>query len=265
MIEQLILGIVQGIAEWIPISSEGMIVLVETLLFGKNDFQGMIETALFLHLGSALAAIVYFRKDIGQLCTGMTEKFKTNPESLPLLKFLIGTTLISGSLGLLFLKFVSKTVSQNPSAIRMILIILALCLIVTAVLQLKAKRSGHRTASEIKKRDIVLLGIIQALATLPGLSRSGLTVSFLLFQDFTADEAVRISFLMSIPIILAGNIVLSLSSAVFHWESLIGVLFSFLTSLFTIDILIKVAKRLNFGPFVLAMALLIGLSALLPM
>ncbi len=265
MIEQMILGIVQGIAEWLPVSSEGMIVLVETLLFGKSNFQGMIETALFLHLGSALAAIVYFRKDIKQLCSGITQKFKTTPENLPLLKFLIGTTLISGSLGLLFLKFVSETVSQNPSAIRLILVMLALCLLVTAVLQIQAKRSGHRSAAEIKNRDTILLGIVQALATLPGLSRSGLTVSFLLFQNFTTDEAIRISFLMSIPIVLAGNLIMGISSAAFHWESLIGLLFSFLTSLFTIDILIKAAKRLNFGPFVLAMALLIGLSAMLPM
>ncbi len=264
MIEQLVLGIIQGIAEWLPISSEGMIVLAETFLFGKSNLQGMIESALFLHLGSALATIVYFRKDIIQLFKGLSLRPQPLSTTMPLFKFLLGATLISGSLGLIFLKFITQTVNQHPSAIRFIVVILALCLLITALLQLKVKQKGHRASSQITWRDTWLLGIVQAFATLPGLSRSGLTVSFLLFQNFSADEAVRISFLMSIPIVLAGNLVLSMTHYVFQWQSLIGLAVAFLTSLVMIDLLIKAAKRMNFGWFILAMSLLVGLSALLP-
>ncbi|HRZ39605.1 MAG TPA: undecaprenyl-diphosphate phosphatase [Candidatus Omnitrophota bacterium] len=265
MIEQIILGIVQGIAEWLPVSSEGMIVLVETLVFGKSDLQGMIESALFLHLGSALAAIAYFRKDIVRLFKSLSPRAGSPSEELPLFKFLIGTTLISGSLGFILLKYVTQTVAEHPSNVRLILLALAFCLIITAILQLKVKHSGHRASPQITMRDTLILGLVQAFATLPGLSRSGLTVSFLLFQNFKTEEAVRISFLMSIPIVLAGNLVLGISNYVFHWESLLGLLFSFLTSLVMIDILIKLAKRLNFAKFIFIMALLVGLSAFLPL
>ena len=71
MFDGIVLGIVQGITEWLPVSSEGVLVLVQSVLFGEQGIEGMIELAVVLHLGTALAATVYFRKDIMRLAVSL--------------------------------------------------------------------------------------------------------------------------------------------------------------------------------------------------
>src|SRR3989338_2215596 len=112
MIEYIVLGIIQGIAEWLPISSEGMIVLVQSNFFGAQDLAGTIHVALFLHLGTFLAALFYFRRDIIHLISSVNldkSMFQTiDKTTLPsvfsknkVLGFLAISFLISGMLGLL--------------------------------------------------------------------------------------------------------------------------------------------------------------------
>jgi len=92
---------------------------------------------------------------------------------------------------------------------------------------------------------------------LPGLCRSGFTVSALLLRLFDVQDALKLSFFMSLPIVLAGNIILNFNDLIFSNELIWGLIFSFIFGLLTIDLLLKIAKRINFGYFVLIFGLLL--------
>ncbi len=264
LIEQLVLGTTQGIAEWLPVSSEGAIVLIKTLIFhSENSLEQMVSEALFLHLGSVLAATIYFRNDITRLLTSLKNIGDPKDPVRPLLIFLIISTLISGILGLTLLKIFSGFLSQWPNSTRILGLIIGICLLITGVLQLMKKNFGLRITKNLNITDGIILGIAQGFATLPGLSRSGLTVAALLFRHYGPTQAIRLSFLMSIPIVLLGNIVMGLGGGEFQIEHLVGLSFSFIFSLLTINLLLKVARKINFGSFVIGMGILIILSTLL--
>jgi len=246
MLEQIILGTVQGIVEWLPISSEGVVVLLAKNFFGQTSLELLIKKALFLHLGTFLAALIYFRKEVFFLL-----------KDRKLLNFLIISTLISGLLGYglvkIFLEIPAKTV----------ILIIGLLLLLTAGFQLKTKKQEYKERKDLTFRDGILLGLVQGLAALPGLSRSGLTVSTLLIRRFKSSEALTLSFLMSLPIVLGGNIILNFNQFAFSPENLLGLLFSFIFGFLTIGLLLKLAEKINFGYFVLIFALLIIVSVLI--
>jgi len=110
--------------------------------------------------------------------------------------------------------------------------------------------------------DGIILGIAQGFAALPGLSRSGLTVSALLLRKFDNALSLRLSFLMSLPIVLAGNILLNFNELTWSKGTFWSLLFSFLFGLLTIHFLLKIAKKINFGLFVLFFGILTILSTL---
>ena len=264
-IEQIFLGIAQGVAEWLPVSSEGIIVLIKTMIFqSQSPLEEMISEALFLHLGSVLAAIIYFRDDIARIFASLKNFSNRDDPIRPLLIFLVITTLISGIFGLFLLKIFITYIDQWPNSARIITICVGICLIITGILQLLKKTLGTRITKNLNIMDGILLGFVQGCAALPGLSRSGLTISALLFRKYGATQAIRLSFLMSIPIVLGGNIILNLGGGNFQAEHIVGLGFSFIFSLLTINILLKIARKINFGSFVLAVGILVILSAFLP-
>src|SRR3989344_8312359 len=99
MFEGIILGIIQGIAEWLPISSEGALVLAQTFVFSGRSLSDMVELALFLHLGTLAAAVLYLRKDIFALTRSMLAIRSATAEQKSLLRFLIISTAVSGIIG----------------------------------------------------------------------------------------------------------------------------------------------------------------------
>ncbi|MFA5089096.1 MAG: undecaprenyl-diphosphate phosphatase [Candidatus Omnitrophota bacterium] len=262
MIEQIILGIIQGIAEWLPVSSEGLIVLVKTNFFGgaTENFDALIQNVLSLHLGTFFAALIYFRRDIKILLGAIFHFSKCEKETQKLFLFLFIVTFISGVLGFLLIKMFSHVVENAASSTRSINLIVGLLLLVTASLNLKANKGGQREAKDLNGMDSLLLGLSQTLSVLPGLSRSGLTVSALLLRNFNKTQALRISFLMSLPIVLAGNIVLNLKDFLFNPEIAVGIIFAFIFGLATIHLFIKLAEKVNFGYFLVLFAFLMILS-----
>ncbi len=261
MLEQLCLGMVQGIAEWLPISSEGMIVFVQRIFFGHTDFKTTIQGALFLHLGSALAAMIYFKNDIISLVRALCAPKRASAAEQTLLSFLVVTTIVSGLLGLALITTIGRFLDTCPYATPISLWLLAAGLALTALFQYYAKNQGHRNAGDLKMPDTLILSAAQGLASLPGISRSGITISCLLFRNLSTDESLRISFLMSVPIVLIGNVAIGLFGFSYDAVHLIGLAASFVTSLVTIHLLMAVARKVNFAPFVGFMALLVALSA----
>lgn len=265
MLESIILGTIQGILEWLPVSSEGMIFLVKSNFFYQGEsIKEMADLALFLHLGTFFSALVYFRKDVWRLIKEFFNYKKASQENKKIINFLITSTLISGVLGYALLIWADNLgEGQNLSEFtKYINIIIGFLLFITAYLLIKAKKGGERKSDNLNKIDSILLGIFQGFAVLPGLSRSGLTVSALLMRKFNSAFAIKLSFLMSLPIVLAGNIILNCKEFYFSLNNFFALFFSFVFGLITINFLLGLAKKINFGYFVLIFAILMVLANL---
>lgn len=262
MLESIVLGIIQGTFEWLPISSEGVIVLLKVNLFKSSlDIENLISFALFLHLGTFLAALIYFRKEVYSLLKALFDYKKTSQENKKLLHFYILTAIISGFIGLVILKGLSRFGKDFSFTGKGITLLVGFMLLITAFFQFKKKEKGIRQAVDLKTGDAVLLSLVQGFSILPGLSRSGLTVSAFLLRGFDEAAALKLSFIMSLPVVLGANIILNLKGLAFSWEYFFGLFFSFLFGLLMIHLLLKLANKLNFSWFVLLFGLITILSA----
>lgn len=261
--QQAILGIVQGIFEWIPVSSEGVLLLISSNFFHNSNIELFIRQALILHLGTFFAALVYFRKDIKELVKCLFHYRKSDTETKRMFNFLFIATLISGILGLAILNlFELANIKEIPFTSTYVNIFIGFLLIVTGTLQVKASSAGYRGILHLNNTDGIFLGFMQGFAALPGLSRSGLTVSGLLFRNFNETTALRLSFIMSLPIVLAGNIFLNLSDIVFVKEMFYAMIFSFIFGLLTIHALMGFSKKVKFGFFVIVFGILMILAGI---
>ena len=262
-IQYFILGIIQGISEWLPISSSAMISLVSSNFFQITDPSMLIKSALFLHIGTFLAALVYFRKDVADL-TKTAFKYKYSDEkNKKTLQFIAITTLITGIIGFIILEIITNYESSLELTGKTITLFIGILLLFTGIIQIKITQRGLKTEREIKNSDSALLGVSQGLATLPGISRSGITTSILLLRKFDDTTALRLSFLMSLPVVLGANIILNIKEFSLTSPAIYGLFSSFLLGLLTIHTLMKLSKKINFGWFVLIFAGLTLLSLLL--
>lgn len=262
IIQSLILGLIQGITEWLPISSSGMLTLALTNLFGVTSVEELMKTALFLHLGTFFAALIYFRIEVKKLILSLFNYKKQNIETKKTLNFLLTSTIISGILGFLLIQLLISFEDLFTLTGKTITFFVALLLLVTGLMQLKVKNSGLKKEGELDSTDGILLGLAQGFAALPGISRSGITVSTLLLKKFDDTTALKLSFLMSLPIVLMGNIILNLEDLAFTSTAIYGLLASFVFGLATIHALMKLSKKINFGWFVLIFAVLMFISLL---
>jgi len=258
----IVLGLIQGITEWLPISSSAMTSLVMANFYGINDVGTLLHESLFLHLGTFFAALIYFRKDVTELFVSIFHYKNSKKDTKKLLNFLIISTIITAVIGLIILKAITSDITSQITG-KIITLIITLFLFVTAFIQLYVKKTGVKKINDLQKNDSVVLGFAQGLSVLPGVSRSGITVSTLLLKKFDDTSALKMSFLMSLPVVLLGNIFLNMGGIVstgINYASIIGVLVSFVFGLLTIHGLVKISNKINFGWFVLTFAVLMLIS-----
>lgn len=240
----IILGAIQGIFEWLPISSEGITAIIMSRFLGQG-FVDAVKFSVWLHLGTLLAATIYFRKDIFGIIHNIPYYFEDtgNTEDYSgLTTFLVLATVISGVVGAPLFFLMEKFKFQY------FMIFIGSLLILNGLLQRFVKK--RNIINRVKIKDSIFAGVLQGFSILPGLSRSGLTTSVLLLRNYNAKTALRVSFLMSIPAVLAANIGLIVMNKIyFDLYSWIGVLVSFIFGLMAISLLVKIAGRFNFGSF----------------
>ncbi len=264
MLEHIVLGIIQGIAEWLPVSSSGMMAVAKQSFF--TTYQGVEATnkeSLFLHLGTFFAALIYLRRDVITLIKNLFHYSRADQEKKNVLIFLIVSTMISGLLGFTLIKLFAEFEKQFDVPGKFITGIIGIFLLITAYGELKTKKNGYKNLKDLNISDGIILGIAQGFSAIPGLSRSGLTVSALLLRKFDKTHALKLSFLMSLPIVLAGNIILNWNTLAWSPEALAGLFFSFIFGMATIHVLLKIARKINFGYFILLFGILTILSVLL--
>ncbi|MBT8077272.1 MAG: undecaprenyl-diphosphate phosphatase [Gammaproteobacteria bacterium] len=191
----IVLAIIQGLTEFLPISSSGHLVLVPSL-FGWAD-QGLVFDVT-VHFGSLIAVCTYFRSDVAAMIRGaiavLTGKLE-QPESRLALALGVGT-IPAGLAGLMFAGWIAANL-RSP-------FVVIATLAGYAILMALADRYGarERQMSGITLKDVAVIGVAQALALIPGTSRSGATITAGLALGFRREDAARFSFLLSIPIIL---------------------------------------------------------------
>lgn len=238
--QAMLLGLVQGLCEFLPVSSSGHLVLFQTIL-GIDDPGILLDT--LLHVGTLIAIFVVFWRDIW----GMIRR----PLSKPVYMLVIATipavvaTLLLGDF--FEIAFTGRFLGLGFLA-------------TSVILMLTGRKQGHRR--EMNYMDALVMGLFQAFAILPGVSRSGSTISGGLARGVDREEAAKFSFLMSIPAIL-GSVVLQVkdlatgqAAALPVVPVILGTVVAALSSLFAIKFMLYIVKRTNLRWFALYTAIL---------
>ena len=243
--EAVVLGLLQGIFEWLPVSSQGVTVAVHSLVFDGEIAEGF-GYSLWLHVGTVPSVLVVFRKETAQIAREVLAR-PTRPS--PLAKFLLVSTVASGVVGLpMLLLLTDLSEDAGPAA----MVVVGVALLFTGALQLVRPGHGARDRDDMGVRDGLQAGVSQGLAVIPGLSRSGATVAALLWRGVDRREALILSFLMSAPASVAAAAYVSLDGGfAVTIEALVGAAVAFLTGLLAIRLLLAVAARVNLAAFVM--------------
>ncbi|NON62071.1 undecaprenyl-diphosphate phosphatase [Acidianus sp. RZ1] len=257
----VLIGIVQGISEWLPISSKTQVLLTSHFLLGL-DIAIAYTFGLFMELGSIGSALIYFRREVRNVF-----------EDRRLLVYLVIVTLITGIIGVP-LYIISDKILQNAYNPGIPMIILGIALIIDGI-YIRFSRTMTRSFRDLSIKDYLIVGFAQGLAALPGVSRSGMTVSTMLFLGVKPEDAFKYSYLAYIPAALgavATTVLFSRESIKYVVSNtgtegiIVAVVAALLTGLIVIDILIRLAKKRNIYivDFVLgAIAIAISLLVLL--
>jgi len=192
----VVLGIVQGISEWLPISSKTQVIIASNFLFGLSFTQGY-ALGLFLEAGTFFAAVFYFRGEVWNVLKALVGK--GDAEGRLLLKFLVIVTIITAIMGVVIYKSVSESYSGPVLGFPMIF--LGCVLIGDGILISLAKyrQAPTKALKDLSLRDLLLVGFAQGVSAFPGVSRSGVTVSSMLLLGVSPKESFRLSFLALIP------------------------------------------------------------------
>ena len=248
-IEQIIvLALVQGITEFLPISSSGHLILVPKFMNWQD--QGL-TTDVMVHVGSLFAVLAYFWRDVWQLILGVLDllRFTWSPRA-QLAVFILAATIPAVLFGLALKAFDVTGGLRNMELI-------GWTAIIYGALLLAADRFGPqlKAMEQMTFAPATIIGLAQALALIPGTSRSGVTITAARFLGFTRTEAARFSFLLGIPAITGAGL-LTAYEAVSNGEAIsndamLAALLTFFSALAAIAFLMALVKRVSFLPFVL--------------
>ena len=238
ILEAFILGIVQGLTEFLPVSSSGHLELVKALLGNDSLPAESLLLTVVLHFATALATMVVFRKDIAQIFKGLFQ-FKANEEFTFSLKIVL-SMIPAAVIGVLFNDEIEALFSQQ-------ILLVGFMLLLTGGLLFLADRA-KKTDRNVGYTHALIIGIAQAIAILPGISRSGATRSTAVLLGIDREKSARFSFLMVIPLILgkmAKDIMEGqLMETQIGWAPLIvGATAAFIAGLFACQWMIALVKK----------------------
>jgi len=246
-LQVIVLAIVQGLTEFLPVSSSGHLVLVPAFL-GWADQGLAFDVAV--HFGSLIAVLLFFRKDIHGLLRGGVQVLGANVKTIESRMALgIGLGTIPAAIaGLLFADWIATNL-RSP-------MVIVYTLSGYAILMVLADRYGRksRDIASVQVKDAVLVGIAQALALVPGTSRSGVTISAAMALGFERQDAARFSFLLAVPVIVLATLyslygLLTANIPVAWGQLAIGVLVSAIVAYASIEFFMRFVSRIGLLPF----------------
>jgi undecaprenyl-diphosphatase len=263
IIESVFLAIAQGIAEFLPVSSSFHLIFLRDIL-GIGSGIGQSPALAFdvaLHFGTLLAILVFFFKDfLSMFIEGMTKGLKTTNGKI--MWYIVIATIPAAFAGLLFSDMIDNYFRQE-----FILISLILILIGIVIYYLDITNKQDKSLNEITFKDIILIGLSQSLALIPGFSRSGTTIAIARTRGIKREDAAKFSFYLSVPVV-AGAVLLmvlkdnTISIVIENLAVFIsGILVSFVTGLICIKFLLQYLRKNDFKLFMIY-RIILGLVAL---
>lgn len=247
VIEAITLGVIQGLTEFLPVSSKGHL-LAARYLFGIDDSGGLLFDA-FLHLGTLSAVLVYYWPTWRGIARAVVRNDSAGQDKRELFAKLGIASLPAGLVGYVWQDQLSSYV-RSPNLLVLGFLFTALIL---AAFDFVARR--HGTLSRAGYKDALLIGVAQVLALLPGVSRSAMTMAAGRGRGLSREQAAHFSFLMSAPIIAGAGLhslsALLGSATLPPLPLLFGFLASGISGLMAIDVLLKIVKKTSYLPFVI--------------
>lgn len=231
MLKYITLGIVQGLTEFLPVSSSGHLALLENIFHMQKE---AVAITVIMHIGTLLAVIIFFFKEILGIL-----------KNLRMFWLILLVTLITGLIGLSGKDFFEQLFA-SPKFIALSLIITGLILFITQMVK-------NNRRLDLSTKDAIILGAAQGIAIIPGISRSGITISTLLMRGIDREVSFNFSFLVSIPAVLGATLLEAKDiGSVFATSSLelmAGLFASFITGLVSLRILKGIIKKARFHYF----------------
>lgn len=251
IIQSIILGVVQGVTEFLPVSSSGHLVLLQNI-FGLKEAPIFFDT--LIHFATLLAVIFYLRKEIWSIISGLNKK-----ENQRLVVLIVLATIPAVIVGFLFKNKIEQAFNS--------LDILVLTFLITAIILFATKffEKGQRVLAGLGWMGALLVGLFQGMAILPGVSRSGSTISAGLFTGLKRDDAFKFSFLLAIPVILGAMVLQVVDLNMFQLQNnlladfvgfIAALIFGFL-SLKILEIITAKGKLYYFAFYCLALSAII--------
>ncbi len=254
--EALILGIIQGLTEFLPVSSSGHLEIMK-LIFGDDSLpKESLTFTVILHFATALSTIVIFRKEVAEILKGLFQ-LKWNEESQFSVKIII-SMIPAVVIGLFFEEQLESFFGGN-------ILLVGFMLLITALLLLLADKSKN-TTKNVGFQSAFIIGASQAIAMLPGLSRSGATISTAVLLKIDRTRAAKFSFLMVVPLIF-GKVAKDILGGDINFESkqmgvlTVGFFAAFFAGLFACKLMIGLVKKSKLSYFALYCAV-IGVIAI---
>ena len=243
-IEAIILGLIQGLTEFLPVSSSGHLELMKAILSDESLPEESLTFTVVLHFATALSTMVIFRKEITQIFKGLFQ-FSWNEETQFSLKIII-SMIPAALIGFVFEEKLESFFGGQ-------ILLVGFMLIITALLLLFADKAMN-TNKKVSYGNAIIIGVSQAIAMLPGISRSGATISTAVLLGIDRTKAARFSFLMVVPLIF-GKVVkdilggeISLESSQFGILS-VGFFAAFIAGLFACTWMIALVKKSKLSYF----------------
>ncbi|MDD5687676.1 MAG: undecaprenyl-diphosphate phosphatase [Elusimicrobia bacterium] len=236
--KSIFLGFVQGLTEFLPVSSSGHLIIFQKLLNIGNQ----IEFDVFLHFATLFAVMIYFRNDILEILKGI---FGKSEEGLKTLIGIIVASVPTAVIGLLFKKYFEEKFSQ-PRIVLVMLILTGLILWFSS--KFSKSDSIDKDYSTAKISDFLLIGLFQGFAIMPGISRAGITISAALLLGFNRKYAFKYSMLLSVPAILGAGL-LELKHFSINTDILAGGIIAMLSGILSLYVLSKILISRKFHLF----------------
>ncbi len=240
IIEAIVLGVVQGLTEFLPVSSSGHIEIARSLLGDTAVGEESVLMTVVLHFATAISTVVVFRKEVAEILTGLFQ-FKYNEHTEFTLKIIL-SMIPAALVGILFDEQIDALFNKN-------MLLVGCMLLVTGVLLLLADRAT-KTDKSVGFVSALIVGISQAIAILPGISRSGATISTCVLMGIDRSKAARFSFLMVVPLIFGKMAKDMLDGELWKadtqaWPLIIGFAVAFFTGLLACTWMIQLVKAAN--------------------
>ncbi|MEM4662846.1 MAG: undecaprenyl-diphosphate phosphatase [Candidatus Diapherotrites archaeon] len=251
--QALVFGVLQGIFEWLPISSQGQVMNFTIAFFNINADEAF-RIASTLHIGTLFSALIYFRKDVWEILSFRETR---------MLKFLLVAVFSTALTAFPCYYLLKILVTQQEN--RVVMIVTSLLLVLMgALLIIVGRFKVVRSKKPLTEKSAFITGLAQGLSILPGISRSGITVSALLLQGYDAESSFKTSFILSIPTVIFGEMILLFFEPVaIETVTFVGILSAFFVGLASIGLLMKIAKKVNFGKICIMFGVLYFLIVLI--